>query len=275
MKSTSSAIIMLSLFCLCIICVSCNSVNSTVDANIVNSTGNQLYSFKTVNDHNYLSINSKDIDDDAKNELADLSFDSFEQFIDTVVNQKLEDWQLKVIETAFDADENGVKICDFSNLFIPVVPDRLKCTEVTWSGEQYAFLYEGEHNETAVIEICTAEFFNNQLDTEFHNFFDKKTITLTDTNEYDQKTEYYYSTSKGDLKKIRYSFVADDRSYTVDETYRLRFDDPNIDVSDTVPYKTVLYITDKVNHSYAVITLFDSSETDYSLFGIVPYEQNK
>ena len=99
---------------------------------------NERYGFKTIGDKSYLIL-ADDLPGNSMSQLADIKFDSVEEFIDTVANGKLTDSQLEIANKAFKKDSNGIIICDFNDIQVPVYPKGFDLTSVYWSGELYSF----------------------------------------------------------------------------------------------------------------------------------------
>ena len=250
-----------------------NDIDSDIDPALSGEThDDQLYEIDRLGTQYYLRINREfPAFDPTAIEECNLLFDSMESFVDTVTNKKLDDRQLKVIKNLWFSDEYGIKICDFSNLYVPVVPEEFSGSGVSWTGEQYSFSLYGSNGETARVDMCTPQIFENSFAYEYEEFFTRKNITLVSTEEKGNQTEYFYTTPVASMKKNRFSFAVGSRQYVVQETYCLWHENPKIKVSSTVPSNAVIYISDSENQIYAIVTLLDYSEKDYSLFNVTSY----
>jgi hypothetical protein len=201
------------------------------------------YELKTIGDKNYLIIENEFTDlsfDGCLLYPANLEFDSMETFVDTVKNGKLSDSELRIIDEVFKKDSEGrIEICDFSNLQVPVTPDGVKISKVTWSGKSYAFHIEIPEDAFGYVYMNHKTIFDRRYKEYYTEYFDNDRITLQETVEYKDFTEYYYSTKAGEFKKVRYTIENDNIKLEVDESYILAayndlMNKPSLDVPDSV-----------------------------------------
>lgn len=251
--------ILIIVFCLTfvIICFSgCGIDNSSID--------NGRYKLKKIEGGSYLLINDRteesieSIIDVGMIQEAEIQFDSIAEFVNTVKNGKLSDRQLAIATKTFGKDSNGIKVCDFSNIQIPVNPIELECKKVFWSGELYSFYLESKSNTIAYYHLLNKDSYNYQYVENYLHFFDNDSVSVTKTIDNGNNTEYYYSTSKGNMKKVRYTVISGQTTLVVDETYRLSMEDKSILTSNEIPYRVTIYgiKTDE----YFSIDIFDIAD---------------
>lgn len=247
----SIALIIIS-FTLLLVISGCG-MKSTVISN------NGIYSIKEIDNDYYMVIDrSKANELSGTSQLASLSFDSMDHIIDALANGKFQDWELDVIYSAFPKNENGIKIFDYNHVYLPVVPRGFSSQCVSWSGENYTYLYDARDGSSVNVAICTDESYNSTIKREYYDFFDRKTIALDEIVEQEEKTIYYYSTSMGEFKEVRYSFENNGARYIVNESYRLKYyGSTNLKVSDSVPSQVSLYVEKIDDDQKAIITIFD------------------
>lgn len=198
-------------------------------------------------------------------ESAILNFKSMKEFVECVLEGKLEDWQKIIVASTFPKDENGIVICDFDNLFIPILPSDEAIYEVYWNGESYSFSFTLKNSVFGNMYYYTQEQYNNAYKNDYENFFNNDAITVDRTEQTeDGKTEIYYSTKAGELKQVRYLLTDDDKTIIVDKTYRLNMNSPLLDNSAEYPSNVTLYCIE--NNEYYVVDLFEFSEEPSDLW---------
>ena len=175
--------------------------------------------------------------DPSEQEEYELQFDSVEQLVDTIVNDKFEAWQLAVIRYSYRSDENGIIVFDLQNPKYAAMPEGFSIDAVYWRGENYSFSLQGARGESAYIHWLSDDGFQS-------NFNGSYSATFEGDNSVSHKLlsgnidEYVFKTPVATLKKLRYQL--DDNTY-VDETYRLATSAPNAEISDSVPYEIAIY----------------------------------
>ncbi len=221
---------------------------------------NERYGFKKIDNKPYLILADSESDDvpgDSMSVLGSIEFDSVEEFIDTVANGKLTDSQLKIANRSFKRDSNGIIICDFNDIQVPVYPKDFELTRVHWSGELYSFsLVSSDESFSGDYHYVNEEVYNLHYKNE--NLFENPNVTVTQVVENPDNTEYYYSTSSGKLKTVKYTLTDGDKELIVYEKYRLDMVDALdklTEVSDEIPYGVAIYGNSSGKLFY--ITIFD------------------
>lgn len=186
---------------------------------------------------------------------ASIAFDSIDDFVDTLKNGKLSIEQLAVAYKTFKRDDNGIKVCDIDSIKVPVSPNEMNCKTVYWNGELYSFYLEKENNAVAYYHVLDKNTYDKQYENNYTRFFENEYVTTTKITETPGGTEYYYSTTQGDMKKIRYTLSNDNTILIIDETYRLSMVDSTIDTSDDIPYRITIY--GERDGNYFTISIFD------------------
>ena len=188
-----------------------------------------------------------------------VDFDSMEEFVDTVTNGLLTEGQKQIIATAFPKDTTGaVLICDFDNLYVPTLPGKGVVDGVSWGGQSYSFGLTLEDGVFGSLHCLTETQFQSRYQREYADFFDRNTITVTKTETLaDGKVATYYTTRSGEFMNLRYTLTYSDQTITVDKTYRLQTNNPDLPTSSTVPSGIELYGTS--DEGFFCVSLFDFS----------------
>ncbi len=196
--------------------------------------------------------------------VATLSFETMKEFKDAVTKGLLEDWEKAVIVRLFPKDATGaVKICDFDHLYVPKLPAGGETTDVCWGGETYSFGLAWENGITGTFHYQTKESFDRRYQEEYLDFFQKDTVTVTKTETLaDGKTVTYYTTRAGELMNVRYTLTSEGQIITVDKTFRLRMENPELTESSEVPSGIRLYGTSSDGVWYASLYHFSADPTD-------------
>ena len=210
------------------------------------------YTLKTVDGVHYIEVGSEyaPSKEDLKFNVAapSLSFSTMDEMVDTVLNKKLDERQLKVVYR-FLKDENGrIRTVDFTNLAVPVVPENhTLSSKVSWSGRSYGFNVKGENDVLGFVACMTTDKFEGLVSSSYKQIYEneKRTITKEEKVEDRNATVVYSSTTVADLKNIIYSFQQGDTQYTVFEQYTLRNDNPSsyiYIISDVIPERVDVYV---------------------------------
>ncbi len=251
------------------------SVLASCKKDDINST---QYKIEKIQDQYYLLIetNGSDISSGFNSVAAEIQFDSVKEFVEAVKNGKFNDEQIDIMKRTFPKDENGIKMCDVTNIKVPVYPKEFKCKTVFWSGERYSFCLESSKSSTAYLYYYSEETYNSHYETDFEKFFDREEIRIITTHEEGNINEYVYSTDAGTIKKIRYTVDHEQTRLIVDETYRIDMIDESIATSEEVPYRVTIYGA-TANNEYFVVEIHDIKSKPTSewikCFGIENYAE--
>lgn len=93
---------------------------------------------------------------------ASVRFDSFEDFKYKVINGRMEEWQKRIVASSFKKDDFGILICDFNNLYLPVLPVDCQYGGVYWENGTYDFEITGE-SFSGYIGYLTQSVFDRLL----------------------------------------------------------------------------------------------------------------
>ncbi|NLZ70752.1 MAG: hypothetical protein GX907_05415 [Clostridiaceae bacterium] len=182
---------------------------------------------------------------EGKQDFATIQFPSMQAFKDAVIQGTLTETQKRVIATAFPKDDtDAVILCDFDNLYVPIIPMTGSVNHVSWGGGRkgYAFFLTFNDNVSGWFHFYTENDYNYMFREEYLSFFERENIAVTKTEPLDEnKVATYYSTDAGDFMRIRYPLSADGREFIVDKAYRLRMNDKEIKTSSDVPYQITLF----------------------------------
>lgn len=220
--------------------------------------------------------NPAQYDNGDKNELATLEFTSIKDFVDSVTNGELKEWQKNVVATAFPKNEYGILSCDFTNLFEPIAPTGTTLRSVVWRGESYSFSLTNENGVFGTVHYFTKDEYSEVFTSDYEAYFDKDAITVSKTETQEGGvTITYYATRAGQFMQVRYTLTEDSKIMHVDETYRLHMNDSSVNVSDTVPANVTLYCLE--GDVCYVVDLFgfadDPSDAWLLSFGLVQYKE--
>ncbi len=210
-----------------------------------------LYSIGVLDGQYYLILDESRIYE-SQNEFVEgnmisepaVEFDSMYDFLDAVLNGKLQRTQLKEVMRFRSWDEHGIKICDFSDLCHPVFPEDLYPSHITWRGENYQFVFSNYESVHGVIYIKSKEQYDYDFKKSYINFSDTEAInviqkeTIADRNA--EVTYYTNANATSQYKRVQYSFQQGGTQYFVDERYRLSSSYKDAFVSDTVPYSITM-----------------------------------
>ena len=202
------------------------------------------YSLKSENGEHYICFHDEaQYAKKSSSQLATVIFSSTKEFKDTVVKGKLSDDQKAVIASSFPRSVEGrIKICDFSNLQEPNLPSDTMVDGVSWAGDSYSFSFVSSSDVFGFFFYYdTKEQYEKIYKEEYEGFFERDNITITKIEESNEKVTTYYSTSASESKKVRYTLKRENKTVTVEETYRLKMSDSIFALSDTVPSNVKMY----------------------------------
>ena len=203
-----------------------------------------------------------------------IGFSSIKEFVDSVTNGELKQWQKEIIATHFPRDKNGVLICDFSHIYEPVAPSGSTVDCVDWSGEVYSFFLTIDADVFGYVHYYTANIYNDIFISDYQEFFERDTITVTNTQILDDgKVVTNYYTKAGKFMQVRYSLSDEDKTFVVDKTYRLNTENASIHNSSSIPSNVTLYCVEGNIHYVVDLFGFTEPPTDSWLltFGLRQY----
>ena len=117
--------------------------------------------------------------------------------------------QIAIMDSAFMKDKHGVKVCDFNNLYEPILPEGFSVLGLTWSGSYYAFsidsggdlsgsfFYIPHDQYTSFFKQNYEESFNSPLIFDF----DETDIVVDGVN----AKAITYKSEVSSIKNIRYT----------------------------------------------------------------------
>lgn len=229
------------------------------------------YSILQCNGKSYIVFDNVSLYEDGDNtEVASLDFESIKQFKDAVTKGTLADWEKTIIATSFPKNETGILSCDFNNLYSPILPSGSNVDAVSWIGESYSFIITVDEYVFGVVHCYSREQYDEIYQSEYENYFEKETITVTKEETVEGKTTTYYYTSVANLMQIRYSSTLEGKQFVIDKTYRLETD--NVYSLTNV----TMYCTD-ADQTYVVDLFGFIEEPDDSWlyeFGLTQYIEN-
>lgn len=221
-----------------------NNQNDTLNNNYIDAVDPQnRYTVDLISGAYYMTFNSEN--ETLIVEESDITFDSFNSMIDAIRNNNFNNYQLDIIQSSFRKDDNGkIKLIDSDDIYDAFLPDGFECRSVIWSGgNDYTFSVASADADSILIHRQSKEMFESYYNTYYKNYLNGLSIeSITEyTGEYGSTQIILYSSFTGKFKKIRYTLPS---GTIVDETYRLKMNDPSIKTSDTLPGRITLYKTD-------------------------------
>jgi len=276
---------------MCILLSACSTQVSSGDS--LNDNGSELnennvYDATQDNDSDYMLIsdngefliifddlNSYQVDNQ---ETATIDFATMKEFKDSVTKGLLTDTQKRIMATAFQKNDTGaILTCDFNNLYVPKLPSSGSFNGVSWEGQTYSFDLTLNDSVFGWLTYLTESQYNNKYQEDYLNYFDKDTITVTNTETLEgEKVATYYTTRAGQLMNLRYSLTVGEKVIVVDKTFRLQMNNSDIVTSSTVPSNIALYCTSDEGFCYVSLYNFTNDPTDEWLmnFGLQKYVDN-
>ena len=185
-------------------------------------------------------------------EEAGVRFSSLAEFRTAMKEQTFTEEQIRSIKASIPVSEfgknqeSGIKLYDYKRIYEPRFPSNFTLEEgVIWEGEAYSLTLAGTNEkEFCVFEVTTSKGYA-QAFLSFESFLSQPSIVNDRMEEYGEKRVYYYHTKKAELKSVRYTFEKDGYTYTVEERYRLGSTDSSAIVSETVPSRISIYVTNE------------------------------
>ena len=206
---------------------------------------NENYTLRTVSGAYYLTWKDKALSTKTEEpsgqvqdvELAALSFASVDELIEKIQNNSFTKSELDVIKT-FPKDENGIKIPNIDQMFDAVYPDGTTRACVYWYSEEYSFLFNSPYAEGTMLHVKTQKSFQTFFEDEYTNLFKKFPVTSQKHSEDQNADEFYYQTSMGKFKEVRYTLPSGD---LVAKRFCLESIDPDLLTSETLPIRVSVY----------------------------------
>jgi len=272
-------IYMVFLIVLCMFVTSCN--NNTQTSEDIDSENNaeNMSDYSIIQKDGEYFIVFDDISvyqNHPHQDIANVSFPSMKNFKYSVTKGLLTDSQKRIMATSFKKNADGsIKSCDFNNLYVPILPETGNTNKVGWSGQSYSFPLSFENGISGTLSCLTESQFESKYQMDYVDVLNRETTTITKTESLgDGKTAIYYTTSTGNLKRIRYSLIDGDKTIIVDKNFRLKMDDPKLETSDTIPSNIRMYCTENGQNYYISLYGFTENPTDswLSKFGITVFK---
>lgn len=204
--------------------------------------------------------------------IATVEFSSLQEMKNAVTKGTLNKRQKNIIVDAFERDDAGIMICDFDNLYEPLLPDEFSIKEVSWDGMSYAFYIEASPNMYGWTHYCYEDLFYDYYEHHHNNVMASNKEFLDEG-----KTVIYYNSNKAAVKEIRYSLSIGGKTIDVDKNYLLSTSLSNLVTSDTIPQSIELYIysNEGDTETYNFVTLWgfteDPDDSWLLQFGMTPY----
>ncbi len=107
---------------------------------------------------------------------AGITFESLADFKDKLINGKLTASEQITMQAAFPKDENGILMCDLTQLYEPVLPDgTASYSWVYWKGGAALSFAYGSH----MVSLTTKDEYRNFFQTEYVNAPNTTNYTIT------------------------------------------------------------------------------------------------
>lgn len=215
------ALVLLLLVC-CVLSACSQPTNATNDNSGANYSDELDYTLSETNGEWHLVFDDISVyTDGEKSDVCTLSFGTIKEMKNAIKSGSLKGWQKKIVATAFDKDQAGVKVPDLEKLYAPKIPAAGVVDCVIWSGESYSFSVTLDENIFGMLHVYTAEQYANVFASDYEGYFEKDTITVLSTETLDGGVSVtYYSTNAAQLMQVRYILTEGNKTLTVDKTYR-------------------------------------------------------
>lgn len=224
--------------------VSCTNNSTFLSQSANDSTGvieetnaPKTYRLFCVDGKYYLSF-SREESGLARSQLGSLSFDSLDDLIDSIKNNRFADWEYDVICSSFPKDENGIKIFNLDRVLDAKVPNQMRTGSVSWQGDSYSFNLRDESGVFAYFHILSQQDYSEVFNREYETLLDRKQITVSSRQTIEDRNAEVIlcSTDVANTKLVRYTLP---NGVIVEERYRLSSEIAQ--VSETIPSSIHLY----------------------------------
>ena len=208
-------------------------------------------------------------------EVANVEFSSIKEFKDRVTKGLLTNGEKNIVADFSKYDNGYIKMCDFNNLYEPMLPQGSTIPRVLWEADSYSFEICRENIYYGYLLIMTKEGYTRIYENEYENALNKDTITITKTEEIDGKCIIYYKTSAASIRLERYTLYSGDKTIIVDKKFVLE-GHPLLNPSETVPINIRMYCNE--GNKYYIVnidTVYEDPTDGWLLeFGLKPYIEN-
>jgi len=173
------------------------------DYSLITVDGNHYLVFDNVLNHTYTYPPQE----------AWVMFDSITEWKDHVTKGTLSDYAKAIIVVAFEKNDIGFKICNFNNLFVPVLPEDVVSSTVRWWSESYSFYIEVDETAYGYITCYTEEQYQLACDSSSNSHLYQTQYTLQSGNK--MFTVYEGSNSNGEIEYMRMNCIEGDLYYSI------------------------------------------------------------
>ena len=198
------------------------------------------YEIKIIDGQHYIVFDKEDAYKSYNVQVVGFHMSSLGELKKAVTQRTLTDSQKANIAKSFSKDENGILICDFDNLYVPILPKNMAMKDVLWTGEEISFLCEDNTYDIGGYVTCYASYkrFENYWVKNFANIGSGRVYKSEKTSDRNAIIKYY-TTSVGKFKQILYTLVDGLKVIMVSELYTMEIYDSEynypLTISDSVP----------------------------------------
>lgn len=209
---------------------------------------------------------------------ADITFASFQELINALKNNELTYEQKIIMQASFSQNDNGIVLCNFDQIYEPVLPDNMAYNQISWEGNDFlSFSFPG-----GVVHFYDRETYTAHFEKNYLNYPSGSDVVIKNSyrENYDslpcEWTEY---TQYGNTYRIgRFDITTSDGVFHVFLDYILRYTGSfnHVTASDTIPYMVTVYGELDGQYVRIVLSSPDTAPTVewLSSFGITPYADN-
>lgn len=210
---------------------------------------------------------------------AGITFESLTDFKDKLINGKLTASEQITMQAAFPKDENGILMCDLTQLYEPVLPDGTTLSSyVYWLGGNsisFAFTKGYVHflSEKAYNSLVAQEYTNAPNTTNY-------TITATYEGTYDSAPcEWIEFTIQGSqFRTCRMEITVNEQVFYAVLIYAITTEETANAESSTEPLPFSVAVFSEVNNQYFQVSLispsFHPTVEWLTSFGVKLYDDN-
>lgn len=264
--------IICAIFAVIFILSGCNDTSLPVDEVI---TEGETYDIVRSKEDFYILPHSKITEDDAEScEVAGVYFKSLEVLRTAMLENQLTKKQLNKIRRQNALKDNEpIKIFDINNMYQQKLLNDFTVDEVRWFGDYYSIhldLTEDEFAKRVYFEMLPLDKFTEILNDEFITL-EEWTDTSAEASQLSDRnaTQYIFD----GRKHLHYTLTDSTRVVRVAEKYFIYSPHHTITVSDTVPKRIFLYITEgDLNYRITISGITSRPTEEWLLsFGMEPY----
>lgn len=212
---------------------------------------------------------------------AGLHFESIEEMLTEVTEYKLKEEKIDDMRIEFSSGENEeLPILNIYDPYVPVLPDGLKYSDVTWFGTYYdVSLADSEEWITGgLFEYCGEAAYDLCERYKIENRFADDPLEGTHVEDRNSEVYIYISPKEKQYKYICYTITnaSSDTELYIQEEYLLKSPESNDSVSEEIPKYVYIFGTSKSEKFFVLMEGFEErpSAEWLSSFGLQRYSES-